>query len=66
MKLSTAIIQTIEMTRDEEDRLWDSYLARTGPISICNKRIANWDTGDGNNAIHLEGEHFYRQVKIIA
>lgn len=68
MKLSTKLIQTIEMTQDEENALWDELTKKPREerdIQICGKRLRRWDTDDGRNQMWLEGENFYRPIYII-
>lgn len=62
MKLSTQIVQTIEMTRQEENDLWDTPIEK---MEIGGKRAVRWDTADGRNEILLEGEDFYRPIVIV-
>ena len=59
MKLSTAIINTIEMTREEEHALWNTAM---DDRVICGKKVKHWLTDDGHNSILLEGETSYREV----
>lgn len=67
MKLSTMVVNTIEMTQTEEDRLWNSReeLRVIGEFGILGQKILNWETGDGQNSMLLEGETFFRQIVII-
>lgn len=67
MKLSTMVVNTIEMTQTEEDRLWNSReeLRVIGEFGILGQKILNWETGDGQNCMLLEGEKTFRQIVII-
>ena len=68
MKLSTKLIQTIEITGDEYDALWVQYFdtpRKERNIQICGKRLLDWNRDDGNNDMLLEGEDFYRPVYVI-
>ena len=61
MKFSTKTIETIEMTRDEEDALWNTP---RNERTVCGRKVAHWFTDDGNNDILLDGETSYRAVII--
>ena len=68
MKLSTKIIDTVEITLDEHNTLYRQYFYtpyEERNIQICGKRLLDWDKDDGRNQMHLEGEDFYRQVYVI-
>ena len=54
MQLATMSIPTVEMTRDEEDALWDAA-QKTRPL-VCGRPLRHWDTHDGQNVMLLEGE----------
>ena len=56
MTKSTRVIEVIEMTREESDRIWGDWDA------YRKHGIRNWNTADGNNEIQLEGEDFFRPV----
>lgn len=62
MKFSTKTIETIEMTREEEDALWN---APRNERTVCGRKVAHWFTDDGNNDILLDGETSYRAVIIV-
>lgn len=64
MKLSTAIIQTIEATKEEQQALWDALKANPKQ-TLCGKNLRHWNTNDGNNEVLLEGEDFYRPFVTI-
>jgi hypothetical protein len=49
------------MTRAEYDANWDDYWT----LIIEGKRVKHWMQDDGHNDILLEGERFYRPVKIV-
>lgn len=64
MKLSTTIIPTVEVTKQEQHELWEAL--KTNPEQIiCGKKLRHWNTNDGNNEMLLEGEDFYRAVVTI-
>ena len=67
MKLSTMVVNTIEMTQEEENSLWNSReeLRLVGKFGILGKKILNWETGDGQNCMLLEGEKTFRQIVIV-
>jgi len=62
MKLSTMVVNTIEMTQNEENCLW--RIAHE-PFKVLGKEVIRWDTHDGNNCMLLEGEKTFRQIVII-
>ncbi len=63
MTLSTATIQTIEMTQEEENTLWDTFYTEPRPL-VCGKVPLQWDTNDGRNLMLLEGEKSFRTIVI--
>ena len=67
MKLSTMVVNTIEMTQEEEDSPWRSReeLRAIGKFGILGQKILNWETGDGQNCMLLEGEKTFRQIVIV-
>jgi hypothetical protein len=68
MKLSTKLIQTVEITQEEEDDLWPKYFdapREERNVLICGKRLLDWRREDGHHDMHLEGEDFYREVDVI-
>jgi hypothetical protein len=60
MTKSTVTIPSIEMTREEADKLWVD--ATQGKLK--DRGIVRWDTNDGRNEILFEGENCYRVVII--
>lgn len=62
MKLSTVVINTIEMTREEEEALWNT---EADLQSVCGKPVKHWLAYDGQNEILLLGETTYRSVVIV-
>lgn len=59
MKFSTRVIQVVEMTREEENRIWRN-------VEEYKKHgIHVWNTNDGNNEILFIGEDVYRPVCIV-
>jgi hypothetical protein len=68
MNLSTKLIQTVEITQDEENDLWPKYFDTPRGercVLICGKRLVDWRREDGHHDMLLEGEDFYRAVCII-
>jgi len=61
MKLSTAVIQTLEMSHEEEAALWDTFYTDARPL-VCGKKALQWHTGDGCNDMLLEGEQTFRKI----
>jgi hypothetical protein len=59
MNKSTRVIEVIEMTMEEELRLWRDY------NNWEKHGILDWDMDDGRNEIRLESENFYRSVCIV-
>lgn len=67
MKLSTKLIQTVEITGDEEYALWPQYFdtpREERNVLICGKRLLDWRREDGHHDMLLEGEDFYRPVYV--
>jgi hypothetical protein len=62
MKLTTVSIPAVEMTLDEQHTFWHAW--RSTVVLIEGKKIVDWDTDDGNNAILLAGETSYRAVRL--
>ncbi len=59
MKFNTRVIQVVEMTREEEDRIWGNF------EEYKKHGIQFWNTNDGNNEILFIGEDVYRPVCIV-
>jgi hypothetical protein len=60
MKLSTVTIPSVEMTREDENRMWREPWKHF----IEGKQIHDWNMDDGHNQLKLVGEDFYRVVVI--
>lgn len=61
MKLTTTVIEIVEMTQQEENELWD---ASPTERKVCGKAVLQWNVSDGQNWMRLEGENFGREVYI--
>lgn len=57
MRLTTVTIPAVEMTLEEENRLWEDFAYNREKHGI-----RFWHTSDGNNEILFEGETTYRVV----
>ena len=64
MKLTTITLPSIEMTRQEENELWENWGDMSKRPLIEGKKPRLWNTSDGHNEIQLEGENFFRLVVI--
>ena len=56
--MTTITIPAVEMSREEENRLW----GMSEPERKVWFNIRHWITDDGNNCIKFDGEDFYREV----
>lgn len=61
MRKTTVTIPAIEMSKEEELKLWQS-LSGVGPLMPETHDILDWDTSDGENQILFVGENAYRKV----
>lgn len=59
MKLGTKAYPVVFMTEQEESALWSTP---SDQMFVCGKRVLHWDTNDGNNCLHLEGDKQYTQI----
>jgi hypothetical protein len=59
MKLTTITVNAIEMTLEEENRLW---VLPGNERCVCGKRVLMWHTSDGRNEMLLEGETILRPI----
>jgi hypothetical protein len=62
MKLSTATINTIELTSEEEALLWSTH---PNCREVCGKKVKIWNTSDGNNEMLLDLEQSFRRIIIV-
>jgi hypothetical protein len=61
MRFSVLKVDVIEMTREEQSKLWDTPAEER---KVLGRKVLHWLTDDGINDIRLEGDCFYRPVII--
>lgn len=73
MTKSTKVVNTIEMTKEEYSLLWErcqeigercETRAEAIDAISCELGFTHWCTNDGNDALLMNGEDFYRDIVI--
>jgi hypothetical protein len=72
MKIVSVVIQMLEMTNEEENKLWKEWTNHWHPTSpqkvmVCGHEMIDWNTDDGNNCICLkiDDQNSYFSIKRV-